>query len=447
MKRLTIGFLLTAFVLAAAFDAKGDAPDADRAATWDETATAESLGLEPLKLQDGFFPLFPWGGLEGTDKMLGSISECEFNMPGFLPIDALPIAKKYSMKAIVRFPAPLYTEGEDVEAYGEKVRQAVASTKDDPDVIGYNLIDEPGADKFPLLAVTVAAIKKHAPGKLAYINLFPGYATTIGSDAVSQLGTWTYTEYLERYVQEVRPQFISYDNYMVEYSEDMTNAKRAASYWTDMLEVRRIAMKYKLPWWNIISCLSIQGESSPPTAARLAFQAYTSLAAGCDALSWFIYIPVAGFTYAPLDADGDPTLSWLYVKTINRQIRSIGSFLTRFESTDVWFSDPAPVPDLPRNPGTFLTDLSLAWSKMAEPNEIADTPRVMVGEFRSKEDSRRAVMIVNLNFGRSHKVDFRPLDGYRVTGAFNPVADKIGERPTSGWWLLPGHGKLFLLEK
>ena len=447
MKRFMIGFSLTALILTVALVARGEGPDAESAKTWDENATAESLGLEPLKLQDGFFPLFPWGGLGDSDEMLGSISECGFNMPGFISIDALPVAEKYSMKAIVRFPVPLYTEGEDVEEYGEKVKEAVASTKDDPNVIGYNLIDEPGADKFPILAVTAAAIKKHAPGKLAYINLFPGYATTLGADAVSQLGTWTYTEYLERYVQEVRPQFISYDNYMVEYSEDMMNTERASSYWNDMLEVRRIAMKYKLPWWNIISCLSIQSKSSPPTPARLAFQAYTSLAAGCNALSWFLYIPVADFTYAPLDQDGDRTLTWLYVKTINQQIRTVGSFLTKFESTDVWFSEPTPLPDLPQNPGTFLTDLTLSWSKMAKPNKITDTPQVMVGEFRSKEDSRRAVMIVNLNFGRSVKVDFQTLDDYHVVGAFNPVASKIEERPKTGWWILPGHGTLFLLEK
>ena len=447
MKRFMTGFSLAALVLSAALAAMGDAPDAGSAKTWDENATAESLGLEPLELQDGFFPLFPWGGFEGSDAMIGSMSECGFNMPGFISADALPIAKKHSMKAIVRFPAPLYAEGEDAEAYEEKVKEAVASTKDDPEVIGYNLIDEPGADKFPALAVTVAAIKKHAPGKLAYINLFPGYATTLGADAVSQLGTWTYTEYLERYVQEVRPQFISYDNYMVEYSEDMMNTERASSYWHDMLEVRRIAMKYRLPWWNIVSCLSIQRESSPPTPARFAFQAYTSLAAGCNALSWFIYTQVADFTYSPLDLDGDPSLSWLYVKTINRQIQTVGSFLTQFESTGVWFSDPAPEPDLPRNPGTLVTDLTLAWSTMAGPNEITDTPQVMVGEFRSKEDSRRAVMIVNLNFGRSVKVDFQALDGYHVAGAFNPVANKIGERPETGWWILPGHGTLFLLEK
>ena len=54
---------------------------------------------------------------------------------------------------------------------------------------------------------------------------------------------------------------------------------------------------------------------------------------------------------------------------------------------------------------------------------------------------------VNLNFGRSVKVDFQALDGYHVAGAFNPVAIKIDERPETGWWIQPGHGTLFHLEK
>ena len=125
MKRFITGFSLTALVLFAALVAKGDAPDAENAKTWDENATAESLGLEPLKLQDGFFPLFPWGGLGDTDTMIGSISECGFNMPGFISADALPTAQKYSMKAIIRFPAPLYAEGENVEEYEEKVKETI----------------------------------------------------------------------------------------------------------------------------------------------------------------------------------------------------------------------------------------------------------------------------------------------------------------------------------
>ena len=139
----------------------------------------------------------------------------------------------------------------------ERIEKVVQETKDLPNVIGYYIVDEPGAYKFKALAAAVAAVKKYAPGKLAYINLYPGYASTIGADVDSQLGVYSYEEYLERFVQEVKPQFLSYDNYMIEYSEDMRDFSRAHVFFTDLFTVRRIALKYNLPIWFIGSSLCI----------------------------------------------------------------------------------------------------------------------------------------------------------------------------------------------
>ena len=56
-------------------------------------------------------------------------------------------------------------------------------------------------DRLPALAKAVAAVKRFAPGKLAYINLYPNYAT-IGAPNLSQLGTDSYADYLERFIAE-----------------------------------------------------------------------------------------------------------------------------------------------------------------------------------------------------------------------------------------------------
>lgn len=420
------------------------AQDADAPKTWDENATAESLGLTPLKIDPDFYPLFPWGGVGESQEQVQSFADCNYNMTGFIGEGAIPVAEKIGLRALVSIPVnrdtlPTITQ-EEVDAIVEK---AVASSKDNPTVFGYNIIDEPGASLFPGLAKYVKAIEKFAPGKLAYINLFPSYATTIGSDRQSQLETYSFTEYLERYVQEVKPQYISYDNYMVEYSEDMSHKERAATYWRDLIEVRRVAMKYNLPWWNIISCLCIQGESSPPTPARFAFQSYTSLAAGCSGLSWFIYTP-HDWSYAPLDKQNRKTLTWSYMREINAQICSVGKVLNRYDSTDVWFSEPKPFDNLPSNPNKLLRDVTLSWSKMGE--DITETPAVMVGEFKAKDGSHDAVMVVNLNFGRSVKVDFDFVKDYASVEALSPTDGSTYEKPNNGWWVLPGHGTLFILK-
>ncbi len=56
-----------------------------------------------------------------------------------------------------------------------------------------------GVRDYPQLAAAVAAVKKYA-GKLAYINLLPDY-TTLGAN-LSQLGTESYSDYLERFVKK-----------------------------------------------------------------------------------------------------------------------------------------------------------------------------------------------------------------------------------------------------
>ncbi|MBO7678235.1 MAG: hypothetical protein J6S75_01055, partial [Thermoguttaceae bacterium] len=313
-------------VLCLAFSAALSADDSAAAPpiTWDESATAESLGLEPLVLPDDFFPLYPWGA---SVSDLENLAGCGFPIPAFLYEKNLPAAKQAGFHHFFVLMGTgkidlLDAKEEEVDAF---VKEKVAGTKDDPEVLGYYIVDEPGAKKFPALAMFVAAVKKYAPGKLAYINLFPSYATTIGADVDSQMQTYTFTEYLERYVQEVKPQFLCYDNYMVEYSEDMTNKDRADIYWRDLLEIRRIAQKYELPWWNIVSSLAIRDESSPPNMARTALQVYTSLAAGASGLGWYRFLtPKTHFGYGPISVSGERTITWQYLRDVNEQTITLG---------------------------------------------------------------------------------------------------------------------------
>ena len=240
--------------------------------TYDPNATAESLGLEPYVAPDDFFPVYPWDWFpaehkpfETLETSLPGVAECGFNCAGFVKPEELSRCDALGLKAIVAIHGIDWSKITD-EQIDAKIREVVEKSKGHDCVIGYYLRDEPGAKLFPALAKGVAAVKKYDPGKIAYINLFPRYATT---DSVknpdSQLQTKSFTEYLERYVQEVKPQFISYDNYMVEYSDDMHNQDKAAIYYGDLLQIREVALKYKLPFWNIVSCNRIQEMTPPPS--------------------------------------------------------------------------------------------------------------------------------------------------------------------------------------
>jgi hypothetical protein len=307
------------------------------------------------------------------------------------------------------------------------------------------LQDEPGAKAFPALGKAVSAVKKYDPGKIAYINLFPQYATT---DSVqnpnSQLQTKTFAEYLERYVQEVKPQFISYDNYMVEYSDDMQDLNKAAIYYADLLQIRSVALKYKLPFWNIVSCNRIQSATPPPSPARFAFQAYTTLAAGGRGLGWFIYYPHS-MSYSPIDTQGRKTVSWQYLQAINKHVRTLGPMMNHLESTGVYFTSPPPTPDLPTIPGKLIKSVE---STASPRGNIKKIPALMVGEFRG-DDGHDYAMLVNLSLEHSARFHLETVKTYKKIEWLSPIDGLPTPLITndSGEWVLPGHGILLKMEE
>ena len=303
-------------------------------------------------------------------------------------------------------------------------------------VLGYAIMDEPGTRAFPRLAKAVAAVKKYAPGKLAHINLLPNYAT-LGARDTSQLGAATYTEYLERFVTEVKPQFLCYDNYMVEYSDDLQDAKKASLYYSNLLEVRRVAQKYKLPFWNAICCNQIRKFTTIPSPANLAFQAYTTLAAGGRGIHWFKYHQ-ATYAYAPIDNSGHKTETWLYLQVVNQQIRTLGPILNRLKSTGIFFTG-VPDTSLPFLPGRIVRRVS----RQQAPNSKLP---VMVGEFNDEHGSDY-VMLVNLSLERSTNIKVETVKSYQTKQVFSAVDGKLLPLDEqNGHWLAAGHGVLIKLD-
>ena len=466
MKYLTLFASLAALTFASVAFCQEDARP-----TYDVNATAESLGLEPYKIPDDFFPVFPWDHLGSWgDKYqplaegIRSMAECACTLSGFVDTnEGVELAKKNGLRCILeagfeRFDDRKLSDAEQaakLSAIDAASKERVQETKDDPFVIGYNLTDEPGAYHFKSLAAAVEAVKKYAPGKLAYINLFPGYASTIGADVDSQLGTYSYEEYLERFVQEVKPQLLSYDNYMIEYSEDMRQLDRASVFFTDLFAVRKVALKYDLPFWFIGSSLCIMQDSSPPTPARYAMQAYIPLAAGAEGLTWFLYYPL-GWAESPIDANGQKTLSWVYMRDVNEQAQALGMRLKKYRSSDlgmtpIYSETEAPkLPQFPAVPTKVLPNVSARFST-AGPFAENETPKILVGEFEEIGGESVAAMVVNLSFESSVKIKFDTPEGYKTLKVVSPITGKDDvvseEKLEAGFWIIPGHGTLFVWEK
>lgn len=367
-------------------------------------------------------------------KGLRGMADCHFTVANCADPQDFSLCEKLGL-AVVVSKGP-HLEGKDWmkmsdEEIDSYVKDLVAKGGKSKSIIGYHICDEPSSVAFPALAKAVAAVKKYAPGKFAYINLYPSYATLWTMDKVrSQLGTKTYTEYLEKFVTEVKPQLISYDNYMVQFSMDMKKDTQAVKYYTNLAEVRRIALKYNLPFYNIVSSNQIRPYTTIPSMANLLFQAYTTLAAGARGVKWYTY-HYGGYGYAPLDKNEDRTLTWRYLEEVNRQVSILGPIISQLKSTGLYFTSPAPEQSLPVLPGT--------WAE-----KVTSEAPMMVGEFRG-DDGTNYVMVVNLSLERSAKFDLQTKipseEMYIVTvGEEAHPLERISHK--NGVWLPAGQGVL-----
>jgi hypothetical protein len=371
---------------------------------------------------------------------IASMAECGFTVAAFPLPEQLELVQKAGLQAIVgpRDAQVKWNELSD-DAIIETVKKMIEESKDNPMVMGYFLRDEPGVGEFPALAKAVAAVKSLAPGKLAYINLFPNYAT-LGAPNLSQLGTATYTEYLERYVHEVKPQFLSYDNYKVQISDDLTNAAQSASYFQNLLEVRRVALEHDLPFWNIVASNQIRPQTTIPSPANLLVQAYTSLAAGAKGLTWFTYY-TGGYHDGPIDNARHRTLTWSYLKMMNDQVKALGPVMLSLRSTGVWFTSP-PSSQLTSQPATSQPT---GHGNLIASVESSPAAPAMIGEFAGPQGAQY-VMIVNLSLARSANFTVKaaaPVAGYMRTSPVDGSTSPL-ERETS-IWLAAGQGALLQL--
>jgi len=408
--------------------------------------------LQPFTRSSDFFPIGAWDRHDAwrqsgrsVEENLRGLADCHFTLAGFVKPEDLALCEKLRLAAIV---AP--SKGDlgwfrnwrnlTDEAIEKGVRAMVDRAGTSRAVIGYTIMDEPGVAAFSKLATAVAAVKRYAPGALAHINLYPNYAT-LGAPDTSQLGTATYAEYLERFVAEVKPQFLCYDNYMVEYSQDLEDAKKCALYFTNLLEVRRVARKHGLPFWNVVCCNRIRKHTTIPSPANLAFQAYTTLAAGARGITWFKYYQ-GGYAYAPIDNSGRATETWYYLQVVNRQLKTLGPIMNRLTSTGVYFTSPPPDSSLPLLPGRVVKHVA---SRPDSKGGDAPEPPLMVGEFTG-ENGLDHVMIVNLSLERSANIRLellKPCEHKQVVSATDGRLLPLDE--TNGHWLVAGQGALIAL--
>jgi hypothetical protein len=371
------------------------------------------------------FVILPWGESPGNLDALQAIRNCGFNLAGFVKPEFLDLVSEAQLQCIVIDKTQHACEG-----YGElkedwQIRQHVANLVQrvgrHKAVYGYYVLDEPGTQYYPELAVWVESFRTFAPQAVAYINLFGDHATP------QQMGVATYAEYVDSYVQTVRPAFLSYDHYSMMAEGTVRNG-----YFRNLEVMRAAGLRHNLPFWNIVLG-NAHYDYAPPTDAGLRFQLYTTLAYGARGISYFTYFTpnIGNYRLGPIDQFGEKTPTWGMMRNVNMQLHRIGQVYVTLKSLGVFH-----YPDVPAGCSGIETS---RWI------ERVDGGNLMVGEFEGAGGQPYA-LVVNKSLQQSAKVEVR----FREAGQVQFVSPYTGQM--SGWradhdWLAPGQGLLLYLKR
>jgi hypothetical protein len=263
-------------------------------------------------VQDKQIPILAWCGIPAEFTTLERYQELKesgitVNFSSFPDAGAmsraLDIAQQAGIRMIVSCPE-LKTSPE------ETVRRFM----NHPAVAGYMLRDEPSRADFPDLAKWAKRIMAVDNNHFCYLNLFPNYANE------QQLGTKTYKEHVDLFIDEVPIQLLSFDHYPV-------TGDSLRPQWYENLEIfSDAARKAGKPFWAF-SLSVAHGPYPIATIAQMRLQVFSDLAYGAQGIQYFTYwTPVDTvwkYRNGPITADGRRTEVFDRIKVVNKEIKDL----------------------------------------------------------------------------------------------------------------------------
>lgn len=223
----------------------------------------------------------------------------------------LRLAKKYGLKV----QAKPYTIRDTVN-----MNKGAGRYKDNPEVWGFGVFDEPKASQFPYLKRLVTRIGEVAPNQNSFINLLPAVSS-------KDLEAKDYEQYVEDYVRTVNPPFLSLDIYSVKEDKNGNIYVDECMYET-MDVINRVARESGRPFWSYV--LSNKHPLYPePREEFIRFEAFSSLAYGAQGIRYYTYLipdfdlTEGNYSFTPIDREGNRTATWYMVRNVNLEIKNL----------------------------------------------------------------------------------------------------------------------------
>jgi hypothetical protein len=371
-----------------------------------------------------------WAGPAMTDAVAQQMKDGGFNLVWCGEKD-FDLVARHDLRGMLTdgliSPASL-----DDPAKKAQLDALIDRVKGHPALEAYFITDEPNASTFPSWGKLIAYLRERDPAHLAYLNLFPTYASN------EQLGTkgdtvTAYREHLRQYVEIVKPALISYDHYHF-----ATGGGDGDQYFLNLGMIREAALEAKVPFLNIVQAATWTPSMRVPTREEMRFLIYTTLAYGGQGISYYVYC-WPGHTGAIANPDGTPTVIYHALKVLNREFVAIASQLQPLKSLGAYHTGMMPLggQPLPAN-CAFRFDPPVEPMAYKPPEKMRG---IVLGLFGAGRRPSAAV-VVNLDYTKDRTVTIvgpGPLEVFDArTGRW--VRSRRGDK--AALHLLPGGGKL-----
>ena len=255
----------------------------------------------------------------------------------------------------------------------ERFRQSLRRVKDKKAFAGIFFIDEPGMDSFEGMGAAKRVFDEECPGKMFNVNLFPCEANpwqyhfgwvkegaekieitdgAIYNPQNNNDHSDRYKYYLEKYFEQVKPNFYSYDSYPF-LNFDGSESLVFRSLYFHLQVGAWVEKTYGVPFWPM---MQVGGKWERSSAVRITdfadIQLYVNMALAYGAKGFTLFPTCHPNDWTPddmayvgvLDRNGKPTDMYYHYLYAIKQLRSCEKYLlnTKFEGAIVSgkFNDP-----------------------------------------------------------------------------------------------------------
>ncbi|MBP5765982.1 MAG: hypothetical protein J6X47_03255 [Clostridia bacterium] len=346
--------------------------------------------MDRKRLNIGTYHLKPYAR---TEQHVKDLADCGIDFVICMDYDVktLDLFAKHGVGAIVSGVVPGWWGGDGdnagtLEAKNPLSRcfDAAAKFKDHPAIWGIDIGDEPSALDFPHYGKIYDAVNGAFPKQFPYLNLYPNYASVSKNtedQALSQLGTRTYDEHIQKYCELVPADYISYDFYVY-----CTTVRKC---YENLVTVADACRRTGRSMWIILQVNSHvpQGWMNED---MLRFQAFSSMAFGAENITWACY--TAGWWYNQvLDEKGEKTVQYDRLRKVNGEIRAMAPLYMKYLSTATHFVGFDTVADIDGSSIVSVKSLNTGYFRNLKAD---DGLPLVVGEMNSREgDGSRALFV------------------------------------------------------